>query len=333
MYLRYYGLKRHPFHITPDPEFLFLSPSHKEAFAAMVYGIETRKGFITVTGEVGTGKTTVLRAGLEQLRSDKLGVVYFFNPEITFEDLLQNLLKELGQSSKGKKVSWMLDCLHWILINHYRRGCNIVLVIDEAQNMPTATLERLRVLSNLETSTQKLLQVVFVGQPEFDAKLRQHSLRQVAQRIAVRATLEPLGRSESEQYIRHRIACAGGYASRVFSAGAMNTAIKYGRGIPRRLNVLCDNALIAGYASHTKPISSQVIHQVAGDLYAKFSCRYLRWVIPAVGMLALSTCSLDSSPFIQRTATPAVATQAWQADNAQLQQQPTTLGTDNDEDL
>lgn len=335
MYLRYYGLQQHPFHITPDPEFLFASPSHREAFAGLVYGIEQRKGFITMTGEVGTGKTTVLRAALDKLRSDKLGIIYLFNPDISFDDLLQNLLKELGQNVKERRTSWMLNCLNWVLINHYRQGGNMVLVIDEAQNMPAETLEKIRVLSNLETSKQKLLQIVLVGQPELDAVLRQHSLRQLTQRIAVKATLKPLTRSQSEQYIHHRVKRAGGGIHAIFAKTALKSVVKYGRGIPRRLNVLCDNALIAGYGNHAKPITANLVHEVARDLYGQTKKRCLRWMIPAACVLAISTCSIETAYQNQRETASAVSPETWQLREAedQLNEGSTTSGCSYDQNL
>jgi len=167
MYLAFYGLKKQPFHLTPDPEFLYLSPSHKEALAAIIYGIEERKGFVAITGAVGVGKTTILRSYLESAERKRLKIIYIFNAKLTFEELLKTIYRELNLPLEGNDVVEMVNRLYEVLIKEYEEGNTVVLVVDEAQNMPVGTLESMRMISNLETSKDKLIQIVLVGQPEF----------------------------------------------------------------------------------------------------------------------------------------------------------------------
>jgi general secretion pathway protein A len=171
MYLKFYNMKRAPFNITPGPDLLFLSPSHKEALAAVIYGVTTRKGFVAIIGEVGVGKTTVIRAFIEKTNRKTVRTIYIFNPNLSFSSLLKTVLRELGRPLATDDVSQLINQLHLLLIHEYKEVRNVVLVIDEAQNMPVETLENLRMLSNLETSTAKLIQIVFSGQPEFEQKL------------------------------------------------------------------------------------------------------------------------------------------------------------------
>ncbi len=294
MYLKFYQLESEPFHITPDPEYLFLSPSHKEALASVLYGVERRKGFIALTGEVGTGKTTVIRAFLEHKRPNtatdaqireasnatpsdplepvagapesRLVPICLLNSALSFDELMRTILKQLHIDARSMTVAEMVNRLHWALIAAYRRGHNVVLFIDEAQNMPVETLEALRMLSNLETHTDKLIQIVLAGQPELEEKLSLHALRQFRQRIAVRARLELLTRKESVEYIEHRLAKAALLPGRVFSDAALRFIARSGRGCPRALNIICDNALIAGYGSHEKPVSAKLARRVVSEL-------------------------------------------------------------------
>jgi len=278
MYLGFYGLGKAPFHVTPDPEFLFLSPSHKEAYASIVYGVSSRKGFLTLTGEVGTGKTTILRAYLRQMKDSDVRAIYLFNPDITFEELLRLVLHEMGMEGADRPTAWMLQWLHWALVQEYRENHNVVLVIDEAQNMPVETLEKLRMLSNVETAKDKLLQIILVGQPELDVKLGHHELRQLQQRIAIRATLRELTYGESIEYIRHRISQADGYYDRVFTPAAARMLARYARGNPRVLNILCDNALVAGFGYQRRPVTAKIVREVIGDYGGVWRSPYLRWV-------------------------------------------------------
>src|SRR5208337_1246118 len=266
MYLDFYKLKKNPFHITPDPEFLFLSSSHKEASAALIYGIEERKGFIAITGEIGVGKTTILRSYLESADPEKLKVVYIFNAMLSFESLLKQIFNELGLvAAQGDDVPELVNRLHRFLIEEYKHDRNVALIIDEAQNMPIETLENLRMLSNLETSKDKLVQIVMVGQPEFERKLQLDELRQLKQRIAIRCLIKPLNRDESFAYIQHRLMKASYFHNQIFTKRALNDIVKEARGFPRLINILCDNALITGFGYQHNPVGGKIIKEVISD--------------------------------------------------------------------
>ena len=213
MYQHFYHLKKEPFHITPDPEFLFLSPSHKQALGSIIYGVKNRKGFIVITGEVGVGKTTILRSYLEGVTKEKTKIIYIFNANVSFQNLLRTIYKELGVLPKAEDVVEMLNELYQILMEEYKQGNTVLLIVDEAQNMPIRTLENLRMLSNLETSKDKLLQIVLIGQSEFENIINQHNLRQLKQRIAIRSTIVPFTEDESTAYIKHRLAKAASNGS------------------------------------------------------------------------------------------------------------------------
>src|SRR4030066_165525 len=226
MYQDYYHLKKEPFHITPDPEFLFLSPSHKQALGSIVYGVRNKKGFVVITGEVGGGKTTILRSYLEGVAKQKTKVIYIFNTNVSFKNLLKTIYKELGLDAKTGDIVEMLNDLYQILMEEYKEGNIVLLIVDEAQNMPMETLENLRMLSNLETSKDKLLQIVLIGQYEFEQTLNQYSLRQVKQRIAIRSTIIPFTKKESMAYIKHRLRKASANNNQVFTKGALRAIVK-----------------------------------------------------------------------------------------------------------
>lgn len=289
MYLSYYGLTREPFHITPDPEFLFESPSHREAYAAITYGVEQRKGFIAVTGEVGTGKTTIVRAYLKSLDASQLQTIYVYSPDLSFDELLRLLLTELGESPDDDGTSLLLRRIQLKLIALFEEGKGLLLVIDEAQNMPIDTMEKLRTLSNLETTEDKLMQILLVGQPELDEKLNLHQLRQLKQRIAVRATLRTLTPLESVAYIRHRFERAGGDFHGVFAPGAVRSLLRHAKGSPRALNILCDNVLLAGFGAEQRPIRPALVNEVARDLDGIRRSRgmLVRWPAAAAVLLAV----------------------------------------------
>jgi general secretion pathway protein A len=266
MYLKFYNFKKEPFHITPDPEFLFLSPSHREALGSIIYGIERKKGFVSITGAVGVGKTTILRSYLEKADRETIRAIYIFNPNLSFKNLLKTIHHELDIDIQTEDVSEMVNRLHYALIEQYRKGRNIVLVIDEAQNTPIVTLENLRMLSNLETSKEKLIQIVLIGQPEFEQMLKKHALRQINQRIAIRSVIQPLTARESRAYIEHRLSKAVSVKTDVFTSGALDRIIKAADGIPRTLNIICDNALITGFGSGKKPVTARIVKEVLADL-------------------------------------------------------------------
>jgi general secretion pathway protein A len=296
MYLDFYHLKKAPFHITPDPEFLFLSPSHKAALGALVYGIEERQGFVALIGEVGLGKTTTLRSYLERVDQSQLKVIYIFNSNVSFSDLLKTLCREFGIEVLTEDVADTVNRLHQVLIDEYKQGRNVALIVDEAQHMPIETLEHLRMLSNLETSTQKLIQIVLVGQPEFDAKLNNHTLRQLKQRLVIRGTISPLTDEESLDYILYRLAKVVMVDEPIFTKGALREIMKHAKGTPRVINVLCTNALIQGYGYGKRRISTKLIKEVIADYTGK-KPRWLwrPWMV-LVGTTALLAVLVWFSP-------------------------------------
>lgn len=287
MYLDFFGLDKEPFHITPDPDFLYLSPSHKEALATVMYGVQQQKGFIAVTGEVGTGKTTVLRAYMEEIEGKKLHPIYLFDPALSFEELLETMLHELGMEAEGRSTFACLQWLRYFLIEEYKKGYSVVLLVDEAQNMPVETMEKLRILSNLETTKDKLLQIVLIGQPELEEKLQLHALRQLNQRIAVRTVIKPLSKSESEAYLDYRLAQAGGTIECCFTRGALRRVIRYADGNPRLLNIASDNTLIAAYGAQKRPATGAVVEEVIADLKGKRSRPWVKRAAVAAAAVAL----------------------------------------------
>jgi len=286
MYQNFYRLKKEPFHITPDPEFLFLSPSHKQALGSIVYGVTNRKGFVVITGEVGVGKTTILRSYLEKVAKQKTKVIYIFNANISFKNLLKTIYKELGLVAKTGDVVEMLNDLYQILMEEYKQGNTVLLIVDEAQNMPVETLENLRMLSNLETSKDKLLQIVLVGQYEFEEILNLYELRQLKQRIVIRSTIVPFTAKESMDYIKHRLDKAAMNGSPVFTRGALKRIVKEAKGIPRYLNILCDNALITGFGYKKRPVNAKIVDEVITDYKGgEKEHSLLKWVIAPVALL------------------------------------------------
>lgn len=273
MYLEFYGFREQPFHITADPHFLYLSSSHQEALGAVVYGISHRKGFVAVTGEVGLGKTTIIRAYLEgadpTVRRDNQKVIYIFNANLSFIALLHTICRELERTPPNGETFEVVEYLHTVLIEEYRHGQTIVLVIDEVQNMPVDTLENLRMLSNLETSREKLIQIVLIGQPEFETQLKKPQLRQLDQRIAVRARIQPLNRQESRAYLLHRLSRVTDAPQTVFTPSAINQIVHAAEGAPRMLNILADNALIAGFGYQKKPVTSAIVRETIADYRGK----------------------------------------------------------------
>ncbi len=287
MYLAFYGLKKQPFHITPDPEFLYLSPSHKEALAAIIYGIEQRKGFITITGAVGVGKTTILRSYLEAAEKSRLKIIYIFNAKLTFEGLLKTIYQELNLPIEGDDVAEMVNRLYEVLIEEYKQDSTVVLVVDEVQNMPIDTLESLRMISNLETSRDKLIQIVLVGQPEFVEELNIDRLRQLKQRLAVRSTILPLTKEESLEYVKFRLQKAGAPTASVFAASALKTIVNKAGGIPRVLNILCDNALVTGFGYHKKPVTKKIVREIIADFEDSKRSSLRRLWLPAAVAIAV----------------------------------------------
>ncbi len=265
MYTAYYELRQEPFHVTPDPEFLFPSPAHKEALAAIIYGIEQRKGFVAITGEVGVGKTTILRSYLDFADRQSLKLIYVYNSNLTFDELVTTILQELGVADRPPTAFQAVTRLHEELIEVYRKNQTVVLIIDEAQNMPVETLESLRMLSNLETVTEKLIQIMLIGQPELDELLQQHRLRQLRQRIAIHARIDPLNIEDSVAYLEHRLAKVAFGTKPVFTKNALRLIAESAQGIPRNLNILSDNALITGFGSQVRPVNARIVKEVLAD--------------------------------------------------------------------
>jgi general secretion pathway protein A len=248
MYVEYYGFRDKPFNPTPDPRFLYLSPSHREALAQLEYGVRERRGFIMLTGEVGTGKTTLIQTLLGRL-PDTTETALVFDSKLSFDEIMRYMLEDFGVSVSSSSQAERVITLNHFLIERRRRDLDTVLLIDEAQNLEVETLERIRLLSNFETRTDKLLQILLVGQPELRARLALPELRQLRQRISIRAAIQPLTKAESADYVRHRLRVARGVAGvRPFTPRALSRISDYGEGIPRLLNLVCDHSLLIGYA-------------------------------------------------------------------------------------
>ncbi|KAF0221156.1 MAG: proteinral secretion pathway protein [Geobacteraceae bacterium] len=258
MYCEFYGFKEKPFNITPNPRFIFLSKNHREAFAHLLYGIDNHAGFIELSGEVGTGKTTVLRALLSQLDDDSHRTALIFNPCISALELLRSINREFGIPAEGLSAAGLLDSLNRFLLTENAAGRTVVLVIDEAQNLEPGVLEQIRLISNLETETDKLIQIVLAGQPELGQLLSQPSLRQLSQRITVRYHLQPMDFEDTGAYIEHRLEIAGGWRAASFTAGAVKLIFRYAGGLPRLINIVCDRALLIGYTEESREISSRM---------------------------------------------------------------------------
>ena len=265
MYCDFYQLTERPFNVTPDPKFLYLNPRYREALASLNYGISQRKGFITLIGEAGTGKTTLLKRLLEDL-DPKTKTVFIFNTNVTFEEILEYILAEFDLPVHNGKKLYMLQRLNTFLLEELRGAGNVALLIDEAQDLEFTVLEDLRLLSNLETAKEKILQIVLSGQPELGQKLSNPVLRQLRQRIGINCRLLPLSRDEITEYIEYRLQAAQCPDLKLFTREAEDQVYHFSRGIPRLVNVVCDNALVIGYALGKKRIGEDIIREAAADL-------------------------------------------------------------------
>ncbi len=265
MYTAFFGLREKPFSLSPDPRFLFLSGAHREALAHLLYGIEQGEGFIAVTGEVGTGKTTLCRTLLRRLPND-VDTAFLFNPNLGAQELLEALLQEFEIPCEASTPRAMTAALNEFLLARRREGRRVLLILDEAQGLEAATLEQVRLLSNLETESAKLLQILMLGQPELDAMLETPALRQLRERIGVRWRLAPLAREESEEYIAHRLRIAAGSDRNLFSSAALRLIHRRSAGIPRRVNLLCDRALLAAYAAGSPRVTHGMVKRAADEI-------------------------------------------------------------------
>lgn len=265
MYCKFYNLKERPFNVTSDPAFFFLSHKHKEALSHLIYGVTQRKGIICVTGEIGTGKTTLCRFFLDQL-GEKFKTAIILNPYFSEIQLLQAIIKDFGISTKGKSRFSFIWELNEFLLKESRAGNNVVLIIDEAQNLNPRQLEQVRLLSNLETEKDKLLQIILAGQPELNNKLDLYDLRQLKQRIMVRYHITPLEKSEVADYINHRLNRAGSSGNIKFTDEAITAISTFSGGTPRLINIICDRALLLGFTEETDTISIGIINRCIDEL-------------------------------------------------------------------
>jgi type II secretory pathway predicted ATPase ExeA len=257
MYRRFYGFTKRPFGLTPDPSFLYLTPGHRDALAQLTYGVQEKKGFILLTGEVGTGKTTLLRALLSRLQRDT-AAAYVVNSTLSFDDLLEYLLEDLGVPNAGARRGQRLMALNRFLIEQHRTGSNSLLILDEAQNLDLETLEQIRLLSNFETTSDKVVQIILAGQPELTRRLALPELRQLRQRIALRCRIHPMTPEETQGYIADRLRIAGRPEPGLFTPEAVQMITAYSRGVPRVVNIVCDHCLVAGYANEVKRIDAAI---------------------------------------------------------------------------
>lgn len=293
MYELYYGLKENPFTVTPNPEYIYLGENHREALAQLLYGVREKKGFIVITGEVGTGKTTLVHYLLEKLDGNgRTKTAFLFNPRLSVKDFIQYILKDLGVRVQGQTKGEHLHNLHRYLLNAYGKDERVVLIVDEAHALDPELLEEIRLLSNLETSKSKLLQIVLLGQPELDRTLSRPEFRQLRQRINLRYSLPPLSEKETREYIEKRLRIAGAKES-PFTDRAIEEVYTKSGGIPRLINILCDNALLNGFALNHKKVDERSIKEVAKDLKLGKGSRRIFWtqlisgIAIAIGILIL----------------------------------------------
>ncbi|HTT11366.1 MAG TPA: AAA family ATPase [Burkholderiaceae bacterium] len=296
MYARYFGLKQPPFSIAPDPRYLFMSERHREALAHLLYGVRGGGGFVLLTGEIGAGKTTVCRCFLEQIPK-RCNVAYIFNPKLTVEELLKSICAEfrIPYEHEGPGVPTVkdyVDVLNEYLLRTHAVGQNNVLIIDEAQNLSADVLEQLRLLTNLETNERKLLQIVLIGQPELRTMLAKPGLQQLAQRVIARYHLEALSEPETLRYVRHRLNVAGLSRAVPFDRASLKRIYVYSRGVPRRINLLCDRALLGAYANGKTIVDAQTVEMAARevldlpDFNAARRSRYERLTTLGLGLAA-----------------------------------------------
>jgi general secretion pathway protein A len=262
MYCEFFGFSEKPFTITPNPQFIYLSEHHREAFAHLLYGIDSHAGFIAMTGEVGTGKTTVLRTLLTQLDPEKYRSALIFNPCLSGEQLLVSICREFGVKPDEHSNFGYLDALNLFLLDQHAAGRTVVLVFDEAQNLTPDVLEQVRMISNLETVHNKLIQIILAGQPELNDVLNRHDLRQLSQRITVRCHLAPMDMRDTAEYIRHRLKVSGSRVTGLFSPGAVKRIYRFSRGVPRLVNIICEHALVMAWTQENSRVTPAIVARV-----------------------------------------------------------------------
>jgi general secretion pathway protein A len=303
MYLEYYGLTELPFELTPNPRFLFLTPSHREALSNLEYGVEAGKGLTLLIGEAGTGKTTLIRTVLRGLTERAAFFLYVKNPALTRSEFIEFLAKGFGLSdlAAGSKARF-LDEMEEALVFRRREGRQVVLIVDEAQSLSDEILEEIRLLANIENDAHKLLPLVISGQPEFAEALNRPQLRQLKQRVALRCELRPLDLNETAAYIAARLRIAGGDSARVFTREAVTLVHERSAGIPRTVSVLCDNAMVSGFASQTRPVTRDIVLGVCRDFDLGKRTRVAEAAPPIV-----ETAAAREAPGPASTPEPAVA--------------------------
>lgn len=288
MYTSFFGLNEKPFTITPDPRYLFMSERHGEGLAHLVYGVTESGGFIQLTGEVGTGKTTLVRTLLGQIPSE-VDIALILNPQLTAVEFLAAICEELGIERPRERYSAkaLVDALNHHLLDAHSQGRRIILLIDEAQNLSDGVLEQLRLLTNLETARQKLLQIILIAQPELREKLAQENLRQLAQRVTGRYHLEPLSSEETFNYIDHRLRVAGALTE-IFNSSAKREVFRLSGGVPRIINVICDRALLGAYSQESRTVDKSLVRNAASEVSGqKVRPGAMRWLVPALGVTSL----------------------------------------------
>ncbi len=290
MYTSFFNLRENPFSLTPDPRYLYLSPQHRAAMNHLIYGIHEKKGFILITGGIGTGKTTICRAIIKKL-DPSVQTALILNPFLSDIELLETILQEFGIPFEGPERTKknFVDALNGFLLKNFAAGRNAVVFIDEAQNLPRATLEQIRMLSNLETEQEKLIQIVLVGQPELQEILASPTLRQINDRIMLRYHLEPINRENVRHYIEHRLSVAGADGQLSFDDGAFEKIYEFSRGYPRRINAICDRALLVAYTENARRIEKETILNAMQDMSAGYmtggltvTSRGKRWLVPVL---------------------------------------------------
>ena len=313
MYLTFYGLREKPFNATPDPKFLYFTPGHQEALAQLLYGVQENKGFLVLTGKVGTGKTTLLHA-LRQRLNGQTAVSFVFNSTLPFDGILEYVLEDFGIAKGEASRAQRLIALNNFLIERRRAGQNAVLILDEAQNLDAQTLEQVRLLSNFETPTAKLIQILLVGQPELKVKLQLPELQQLKQRIGLRCQIPPLTLDETREYIRNRLRVAGARDLGLFSEPAVRRIAEYAGGIPRLVNIVCDHCFLFGYADQRRRIDRRTVEQAIeyleegtasrrwGGFRALVTKLFSRW---SLGALAVILVGVALAVLLHRFGLPA----------------------------